>query len=254
MSQSASPTTSKIALIDERLERLVPGTDPLSEAMRYALLGPGKRIRPQLTLAATLSFGGTFEEALDPACAIEMIHAYSLVHDDLPCMDDDDERRGRPTLHRVFGEAIALLAGDALLTEAFGVLARAPLSPTLRIQLIDCLSQRSGKVGMALGQAIDLLKPQNRPAILDMHRKKTGDLLSCSLEFGAILAAPEKQTEMRRFGLHLGLAYQLRDDLEDQESLFNRKETEALMQESFRALKDLPPLIYELIEPLFKNS
>lgn len=208
----------KFDLVEERLDQLVERTDLLSEAIRYALLGPGKRIRPLLVLASAETFGVDPVQALDPACAIEMVHAFSLIHDDLPCMDDDDYRRGRKSLHRAYPESIALLAGDALLSEAFLVLARSKADPEAKVRLIETLSARIGKDGMIGGQAFDM-HPSGRDleSLLKMESKKTGDLISCSLEFGAILANAEPGVleEMRRIGLSLGLAYQIRDDLED---------------------------------------
>lgn len=247
--------------IEKRLEALVPRRDTLSEAMRYALLGPGKRIRPLLVLATAETFGIECAVALDPACAIEMVHAYSLAHDDLPCMDDDEIRRGRPTLHRVYPEGIALLAGDALLTEAFGVLTRAEgLSWEIKGRLIACLSNRAGKEGMAGGQAIDLLstQPISSEVLFQMHQKKTGDLLSCCFEFGSILSGCNRsiEEEMRSLGLSLGLAYQIRDDLEDGD--LERDFGRALLEQSLAEIEEklalLPggaPLIKDLLTPLF---
>jgi len=209
-------------LIDYRLSELIPDSNEiLPQAMHYALFGGGKRLRPQLVLSTAQVLGTQLKDALDPACAIEMIHTYSLIHDDLPCMDNDDFRRGRPTVHRAFPEAIAVLAGDALLTEAFRVISIAEnLSDRQIIRLTNCLAKRIGKEGMVGGQAIDILSlgqtmPQELLIIMD--QKKTGDLFSCSLEFGAIIAnaSPLIEKHLRQVGLHLGLAYQIRDDLED---------------------------------------
>ena len=209
-------------MIDLRLNELLPlcEGDHLIEAMRYALLGPGKRIRPLLVLATCETFGVSKSIALDPACAIEMVHAYSLIHDDLPCMDDDDVRRGRPTVHRAYSEGVAVLAGDALLTDAFRVIAEAKgLSDRQIVQLIHTLSLRAGSSGMVGGQMIDIssTKSLSTELLIKMHRKKTGDLLSCSLEFGAIVADadPSSKELLRQVGQHLGLAYQIRDDLDD---------------------------------------
>jgi geranylgeranyl pyrophosphate synthase len=254
--------------INERLSALVPEKDSLSEAMRYTLLAPGKRIRPLLVVAAAATFDVKEEVALDPACAIEMIHAYSLIHDDLPCMDDDDLRRGRPTLHRVFPEAIALLAGDALLTEAFRVIGEAPgISGEIKNRLIICLASRAGKEGMAGGQAIDMLSSTTpaglsiSPALLlSMIGQKTGDLFSASLEFGAILGERDPQP-MRALGLDLGLAFQIRDDLEDGDgsvSILGIDAAKALLQDYLikieEGLAELPrgaPQVLSLLRALF---
>ncbi len=260
-------------ILEERLNRLIPQTDLLSEAMRYAFLGPGKRIRPLLTLASAEIFGVDLTQALDSACAIEMIHAFSLIHDDLPCMDDDDYRRGRKSLHRAFPESIALLAGDALLSEAFLVLAKSNAPPQIKIQLIETLGSRIGKAGMIGGQALDMHPTGfTLEHILEMQSKKTGDLFSCALEFGPILAElePRQQEEMREIGLHLGLAYQILDDLEDAEQksdeakptplfLLGEEGARKLLEKSLRtieqSLKSLPSAGYpisKLLSPLFK--
>jgi geranylgeranyl diphosphate synthase type II len=213
---------SWIPLIDQRLNELIGhSNEALQEAMKYSLLGPGKRFRPQLVLASAETFGAPLANALDPACAIEMIHAYSLIHDDLPCMDNDDFRRGRPTLHRVYSEGMAVLAGDALLTEAFYIIAKASCLDGRQIaRLIALLAERAGKTGMVGGQAIDILLKQNSTIdlLIQMDQKKTGDLFSCALEFGAIIAnaSPAIQKHLREIGLHLGLAYQIRDDQQDE--------------------------------------
>ena len=145
-------------MIEQRLNELLADLpDNLSKAMRYAVLGSGKRIRPRLVQATSETLGTGSEIALDPACAIEMVHAYSLIHDDLPCMDNDDFRRGKPTVHRAFSEPIAILAGDALLTEAFHILAKAPqLNDQQIIQLITSLAYYSGCEGMVKGQMMDI--------------------------------------------------------------------------------------------------
>ena len=261
-----------IDLIEERLDQLIPQKDFLSEAIRYALLGPGKRIRPLLVIASAETFGADPTLALDPACAIEMVHAFSLIHDDLPCMDDDDYRRGRKSLHRAFPEAIALLAGDALLSEAYLVLARAKIDPSIKVQLIETLGRRIGKEGMTGGQALDMHPSDlNLDSILEMQCKKTGDLLSCALEFGPLIAKkPNLQEDMRQIGLHVGLAYQIRDDLEDAHqksdeikptplSLLGEEGARKLLTDSTQAieesLKRLPQSgqpIAKLLTPLFK--
>ncbi len=267
------PISYKVEQIDDRLDRLIPKADLLSEAIRYALLGPGKRIRPLLVLASAETFGVNPDLALDPACAIEMVHAFSLIHDDLPCMDDDDFRRGRKSLHRAFPESIALLAGDALLSEAFLVLARAKIGEVAKVRLIEVLGSRIGKEGMIGGQALDMHpNGSDLKSVLEMQNKKTGYLLSAALEFGPILAGKETpwQEEMQSIGLHLGLAYQIRDDLEDAEqksdenkptalSLLGESKARKLLQESLgkidAKLKNLPSggaPISALLSPMFK--
>ncbi len=263
---------TKIALIEQRLDQLIAQKGLLIDAIRYALLGPGKRIRPQLVLASAETFGVAPELALDAACAIEMVHTFSLIHDDLPCMDDDDFRRGRKAVHRAFPEPIALLAGDSLLSEAFLVLARSSASNPAKVLLIETLGQRVGKDGMAGGQALDM-HPDGSTLdhLLDMQKKKTGDLLSCSLEFGPILAGndPKWQEEMRRIGLLVGLAYQIRDDLEDATQMSDEKKPtaytflgeqtarellEKCLKEIDSGLAELPSkgtAISELLDPLF---
>ncbi|MBF8263272.1 MAG: putative farnesyltranstransferase [Parachlamydiales bacterium] len=208
--------------IEQRLHELAPsGPDDLSRAMSYALFGGGKRLRPRLVMAAAETFGIDPALALDPACAIEMVHTYSLVHDDLPCMDNDDFRRGRPTVHRVFIEGIAVLTGDALLTEAFRIISESNgLSDHQKVRLITVLAARAGKDGMVGGQAIDILSSDmivTQELTLQIDQKKTGELFSSSLEFGAIIAhAPEAiQMRLRGIGHQLGFAYQILDDLED---------------------------------------
>ena len=192
----------------------------LLDAMRYALLGGGKRLRPLLTLAACRACGGTDEAALPAALAIEMIHAYSLVHDDLPAMDDDDLRRGRPTTHKVYGEAMAILAGDALQTRAFEVLARGPLpGATIAVQ-VAALAAAAGPAGMAGGQALDLAaagRPADAAAVARIDRMKTGALLTACFEVGALAAgAPEPlRVRLVRCGILVGEAFQIQDDILD---------------------------------------
>jgi geranylgeranyl diphosphate synthase type II len=201
----------------------VPGT--LREAMRYSLLAGGKRLRPILVLSAAEAVGGSESEALPFACAIEMIHTYSLIHDDLPSMDDDDVRRGRPTNHKVFGEAMAILAGDALLTRAFGLLAQgalqhADLDPMRVLSLIAECSARSGAEGMVGGQVKDLEAENRRISLKELqgiHRSKTGDLITFSVRLGAgVGGASEGQLEaLTGFAERLGLAFQIQDDVLD---------------------------------------
>ena len=170
-------------LVEKALARYAeqwPELGDLQRAMAYSLLSGGKRIRPVLTLAACRLFGGQAEKALPFACGLEMIHTYSLIHDDLPCMDDDDFRRGKPTNHKVYGEATAVLAGDSLLTAAFGVLAQAELSPEQIVRGVACLSQAAGPAGMAGGQILDLLgegKTLTYDEIVQIQNLKTGCMI-----------------------------------------------------------------------------
>ncbi|WP_026852490.1 polyprenyl synthetase family protein [Geothrix fermentans] len=193
----------------------------LGEAVRYSLEAGGKRVRPVLCILAAEAVGGTAAQALPGALALEYVHTYSLIHDDLPAMDDDDLRRGRPTNHKVFGEGHAILAGDALLTEAFGVLAAADLEPVRRAEALALLAEGSGWRGMAGGQALDLEGEKLDHYDLDhlrlIHRLKTGALLRTSLEIGAVLggADPAGRAALRAYGEAIGLAFQIQDDILD---------------------------------------
>lgn len=210
------------AELDRRLRVTPHEDDPgrLAEAMHYAATGPGKRLRPALVLAAAEACGGTREAALPAAAAVEMLHAYTLVHDDLPAMDDDDERRGRPTVHIAFGEAIAILAGDGLLTAAFGALAE--LGPNAA-PAVAVLARRAGVAELLGGQAIDLTTPRETlttlAAIERMHAAKTGALFAASAELGAIAAgAPSVRCQaLGRYGMAIGIAFQHADDRDDKE-------------------------------------
>ena len=216
------------------LDRLIPLLDTvlttpfrqgeaqrLGEAMRYSLEAGGKRVRPVLCILACEAVGGTSAQALPGALALEYVHTYSLIHDDLPAMDDDDLRRGRPTNHKVFGEGHAILAGDALLTEAFGVLAAAALDPGRRAEALVLLAEGAGWRGMAGGQALDLEGETLHSYDLDhlrlIHRLKTGALLRTSVEIGAVLggAAPVERSALRAYGEAIGLAFQIQDDILD---------------------------------------
>lgn len=192
----------------------------LQEAIRYALLAPGKRLRPRLVLLAAEACGGSIAAALPAACAVEMIHAYSLVHDDLPAMDDDDLRRGRPTCHKVFGEATAILVGDALLARAFEVLAREIKSADRAAGCCSVLAQAAGATALVGGQAADLAGEAGETDIRGLesiHRRKTGSLIAASLQLGGLVTgATETQlAALERYGCHLGLAFQITDDLLD---------------------------------------
>ena len=208
------------AALDLRLDSAQLLPQRLHEAMRYAAQGGGKRIRPLLVFAAG-ELGNANSKVLDAAAAaIEMIHAYSLVHDDLPCMDDDDLRRGRPTVHKAFDEATALLVGDALQTKAFEVLVGTQGTAEMRLSLIGELSKASGSLGMAGGQAIDLESVGQKidlAALKQMHAMKTGALLSCAVRMGAIAAELDAValTQLTQYSTALGLAFQVVDDVLD---------------------------------------
>ncbi len=218
--------TSHSERTEQALDRLLDSaqTTPhrLHEAMRYAAQGGGKRIRPLLVYAAgQLGDNKGSGEVLDAAAvAIECIHAYSLVHDDLPCMDDDDLRRGRPTVHKAFDEATALLVGDALQTRAFEILANANSDAPVLLKMIAILAAASGSRGMAGGQAIDLEsvgKKLDLPGLKQMHAMKTGALLSCAVELGGIAANlnPAQMAYLEMYSKSLGLAFQIVDDVLD---------------------------------------
>lgn len=219
-------TWSRIALstVEEALGRWVPGDAPggLGEAMRYAVLDGGKRLRPLLVMAAAEAVQGDLQAALRAACAVELIHAYSLVHDDMPCMDNDVLRRGKPTVHVRFGEAQALLAGDALQALAFELLTPPAAEMPDRIQASLCrlLARAAGYDGMAGGQAIDLASVGHalgEDELRQMHRLKTGALLQGSVMLGAACAEPTDAARqaLARYGDAIGLAFQVVDDILD---------------------------------------
>jgi geranylgeranyl diphosphate synthase type II len=212
--------------IDRRLAELVPSEDDhpeeLHRAMRYSLLAGGKRIRPLLTVLVASSFGAREDHALDPACAIEMVHTASLIFDDMPCMDDATLRRGRPANHQVFGEDTAILAATALLNRAFGVIAEATtLDPTIRLALIRSLSESIGSNGIIAGQYCDLRPSLSDgtevPQLLQMYGQKTGALFVASVEAGARVAGVDESwvEAVRQYAANLGLAFQIIDDLLD---------------------------------------
>lgn len=216
---------TKSALIECRLATLIPQKQAphfrLFDAARYSLLGGGKRIRPILALAVMETLGGDQEKALNAACALEMIHTYSLIHDDLPCMDDDDYRRGKPSLHKAFPEGHAVLTGDFLLTHAFEVLANdIHLTDAQKVKLIAILAKHSGGEGMIGGQIMDL-EAENHQIDLDtlrlIHNKKTGAMITASLEFGGVLsqASSADMAVLGQFGEEIGLAFQVIDDVLD---------------------------------------
>jgi farnesyl diphosphate synthase len=223
--EAAAVTVKLTDSIIDRLLRAPPELEArVYEAMRYSALAPGKRLRPLLVLASARLFGVARGSALQVAAAIEMVHAYSLIHDDLPAMDNSDLRRGRPTCHKAFDDATAVLAGDGLLTLAFEVLSHpdAHGDPAVRCELVSALAAAAGSAGMVGGQMIDLIaekQPLDIGAITRLQRMKTGALIAFSCEAGAILAkaSRDQRTALRGYAHDLGLAFQIADDLLDVE-------------------------------------
>jgi geranylgeranyl diphosphate synthase type II len=214
-------------LVEAALDRWLPRQDgrppTIHEAMRYSVFAGGKRLRPLLALLACEAASGEPEKALPAAAALEMIHTYSLIHDDLPAMDDDDFRRGRPTCHKVYGEAVAILAGDALLTHAFQILAdptAGPASDAARLAIVAEIAQAAGSLGMVGGQTMDIqaegraLDPET---LLDLHTRKTGALLRAAVRVGGIAAGAGEASlaALTRYGERIGLAFQIVDDILD---------------------------------------
>ncbi len=255
------------SLVNRALERALPGParqpEVIHRAMRYSVLGQGKRIRPILALAACEAAGGRVGSALDAACALEMIHAYSLVHDDLPAMDDDDFRRGKPSCHKKFGEAIGVLTGDALLTRAFEMLTRANHDSTTHLQVAREVAEAIGTRGMIGGQVSDVTAGDGRAngrngrtgrgrptgrGIEEIHTRKTGALIAASVRVGVLLgrARPSAYQALCRYGRKVGLVFQMVDDLLDSDGLVplwgeaKVQRKAALLTES--AIRDLRPL------------
>jgi geranylgeranyl diphosphate synthase type II len=226
--------TSEGRRIDAALRRYLPssrGVPPTARrAMSYSLFPAGKRLRPTLALAACRALGGRVTHVLPAAAAIEMIHTYSLIHDDLPALDDDDLRRGRASSHRVFGEAMAILAGDALLTHAFEVLSTHPRATRLaerKVRVIALVAQAAGVAGMIGGQVLDLETEGRRfthTMLRRIHRGKTGMLISAAVQAGGIMAGGNRRQieSLRDYGERIGLAFQIIDDLLDQEGTVAR--------------------------------
>ena len=223
-------------IVNNALDRLLPGEDEfpqkLHKAMRYSVFAGGKRIRPVLAIASAETFGGLTDSIIDIACAVELIHTYSLIHDDLPAIDNDDMRRGMPTCHKVFGEAMAILAGDALLTSAFDVMADTHTSTDeerlLLLKTIQEIARAAGSTGMVGGQVLDIEsegKDVAFPVLEYIHIHKTGELILASIRAGAIMKnAGDKELEaMTRYGEAIGLAFQIADDILDVEG--NKEDT-----------------------------
>jgi geranylgeranyl diphosphate synthase type II len=220
--------SARTGQVDDALDQWLPDAQllphSLHEAMRYSVFAGGKRLRPILMIAACEAVGGSTEQLLPAACAVEMIHTYSLVHDDLPAMDDDDFRRGRPTSHKVYGEATAILAGDALLTEAFHVLAgsasRCGVSADALLRAIGIVARAAGSQGMVGGQVVDMEsegRPVDLPTLEYIHTHKTGALILAAVQVGALFGGCDEQgfAALTRFGSAAGLAFQVADDILD---------------------------------------
>lgn len=249
-----------LSLIDETLEKLLPKHSEgpmqmLYEGARYLAFAPSKRIRPLFLISTALEFKVPISQTLYPACALELIHTYSLIHDDLPCMDDDDMRRGQPSVHKVYGEAVALLIGDFLLTLSFEALSSAPeLTPSKKISLVKILSEHAGAEGMVGGQAMDLKKIDSAEEI---NKRKTGSLFVAAFQAGAILgnASSMRSHELMRAGEKVGLLFQLVDDILDGDCLLDEEslnQTNVLYNETL-ALIGNNPFSLELVSKIFKK-
>lgn len=250
----ASYLKHRQALITRALERALPkASSPpvIHEAMRYSVLGDGKRIRPILTLAAAESVGGALEEAIPAACAVELVHAYSLVHDDLPAMDDDEVRRGRPSCHKQFGEAIGILTGDALLTLSFEVLARPARRPAAWQAIAHELALGAGTFGMVGGQVADIQavgRPQDRKTLEYILAHKTGALITAAVRMGGLAGGASRAAlaKLTCYGECVGLVFQLVDDLLDRDGVVpvwgepqTRRRAQTLTDEAKRAVAPL---------------
>lgn len=212
------------AKVDQRLDELIPPTSEapaeLHQAMRYSALAPGKRLRPALVFLASQAIGGNEQAALDAGCALEMIHAFSLIHDDLPALDNDDLRRGLPTCHIKFGEAVALLAGDALFALAFEVLASLPLPPAQVVEILKVTAKCVGSEGLVGGETIDIIsegKEVSKETLDQIHLRKTASLIAAACEIGALCSEnshrPTAHSQLRVYGQSIGLAFQIADDV-----------------------------------------
>lgn len=206
--------------INQRLENILSQypDSKVKEAMYYSLKAGGKRIRPLIVLQVIRAYGHDYRKYIDIACALEMIHTYSLIHDDLPGMDNDDLRRGKPTCHKQFGEATAILAGDGLLNEAVNIILQTNLNDSLKLSLVSCLYTSSGINGMILGQEYDIEneeKKLSKETLDKIHHYKTGKLLSCAFQMGALIASPNDLEILKQIGYKIGLAFQIQDDILD---------------------------------------
>ncbi len=206
--------------LEEACRRYLPAESQVCQAARYSLMGGGKRMRAVLVLSVCDMLAGDSAAAEQFAAAVEMLHCYALIHDDLPCMDDEDLRRGRPSCHKAFGEAAALLAGDVLLTEAFEAAAQAPASPEVCLQAVQALSRGAGSCGMVYGQELDLkyeVLDTTESQLLQIHRNKTGALINAAVQMGAAAAGADaaQREALEQYAYGLGLMFQIVDDVLD---------------------------------------
>lgn len=257
--------------INQRLKTILNDypKSKVKEAMLYSLQAGGKRIRPFIVLQVIRAYNQNYHDYIDIACALEMIHTYSLIHDDLPGMDNDDLRRGKPTCHKQFGEATAILAGDGLLNEAVNVIIKTSLASDLKIALISCLYQASGISGMIYGQELDI-ENENKKLSIDklntIHHYKTGKLLSCAFQLGGLIANPQDVKVLKEIGYKVGLAFQIQDDIldviSDSKTLgkpvgsdaSNHKETYTTLIGVEASQKEVDKLFKEAIELVYSLS
>lgn len=257
--------------INQRLKTILNDypKSKVKEAMLYSLQAGGKRIRPFIVLQVIRAYNQNYHDYIDIACALEMIHTYSLIHDDLPGMDNDDLRRGKPTCHKQFGEATAILAGDGLLNEAVNIIIKTSLASDLKIALISCLYQASGISGMIYGQELDI-ENENKKLSIDklntIHHYKTGKLLSCAFQLGGLIASPQDVKVLKEIGYKVGLAFQIQDDIldviSDSKTLgkpvgsdaSNHKETYTTLIGVEAAQKEVDKLFKEAIELVYSLS
>ena len=257
--------------INQRLKTILNDypKSKVKEAMLYCLQAGGKRIRPCIVLQVIRAYNQNYHDYIDIACALEMIHTYSLIHDDLPGMDNDDLRRGKPTCHKQFGEATAILAGDGLLNEAVNIIIKTSLASDLKIALISCLYQASGISGMIYGQELDI-ENENKKLSIDklntIHHYKTGKLLSCAFQLGGLIASPQDVKVLKEIGYKVGLAFQIQDDIldviSDSKTLgkpvgsdaSNHKETYTTLIGVEASQKEVDKLFKEAIELVYSLS
>ena len=254
--------------INQRLKTILNDypKSKVKEAMLYSLQAGGKRIRPFIVLQVIRAYNQNYHDYIDIACALEMIHTYSLIHDDLPGMDNDDLRRGKPTCHKQFGEATA---GDGLLNEAVNIIIKTSLASDLKIALISCLYQASGISGMIYGQELDI-ENENKKLSIDklntIHHYKTGKLLSCAFQLGGLIASPQDVKVLKEIGYKVGLAFQIQDDIldviSDSKTLgkpvgsdaSNHKETYTTLIGVEASQKEVDKLFKEAIELVYSLS
>lgn len=257
--------------INQRLKTILNDypKSKVKEAMLYSLQAGGKRIRPFIVLQVIRAYNQNYHDYIDIACALEMIHTYSLIHDDLPGMDNDDLRRGKPTCHKQFGEGTAILAGDGLLNEAVNIIIKTSLASDLKIALISCLYQASGISGMIYGQELDI-ENENKKLSIDklntIHHYKTGKLLSCAFQLGGLIVSPQDVKVLKEIGYKVGLAFQIQDDIldviSDSKTLgkpvgsdaSNHKETYTTLIGVEASQKEVDKLFKEAIELVYSLS